>query len=122
MTAISEMVTSLQNMVTRQFDVFNPVVVSVGSLHAGSIGETFGPDRHETLANPLTGSEDFSRVLQTVPGSFVGLGAVPADRDPAWAAFNHSPQAQYDDAVLADGAALYAELALSRARTGTSRA
>lgn len=188
-TAISEMVTALQTMVTRQFDVFDPVVITVGSLHAGTagnvipetarfeatvrtfsaanrdrvreratdllrgvaashgvevtvdhlpgypvtrtdadetafaattIGEIFGPDRHETLANPLTGSEDFSRVLNAVPGSFVGLGAVPADLDPARAAFNHSPHARYDDAVLADGATLYAELALSRTSARTT--
>ncbi len=30
------------------------------------------------------------------------------------AAFNHSPYATFDDGVLADGAALYAELAVSR--------
>lgn len=190
-TAVSEMVTSLQTMVTRQFDVFDPVVISVGSLHAGTtgnvipetatfeatvrtfsatarervresastllegiaaahgvgvevdhlpgypptttdaeetafavdtIGETFGPDRHETLANPLTGSEDFSRVLDAVPGSFVGLGAVPGGIDPVRAPFNHSPYARYDDAVLADGATLYTELALARTRTGTGAA
>jgi hippurate hydrolase len=28
--------------------------------------------------------------------------------------FNHSPYATFDDGVLADGAALYAELAISR--------
>jgi hippurate hydrolase len=32
----AEMVTALQTMVTRQFDVFDPVVVTVGSFHAGT--------------------------------------------------------------------------------------
>lgn len=185
-TAISEMVTSLQTMVARQFDVFDPVVISVGSLHAGSadnvipetasfdatvrtftpearervrerartvlrgiadthrvdveieyvpgypptvtdaaeaefaanvIGERFGTERHEWMRDPLTGSEDFSRVLDEVPGGFVMLGAVPAGQDPTRAAYNHSPYAVFDDAVLADGATLYAELAI--ARTGS---
>ncbi len=182
-TAVAEMVTGLQTMVTRQFDVFDPVVVTVGALHAGTrrnvipgtatfeatvrtfsaaaretmttavprllqgiaaahgvevdvdyraeypvtvtdpdetafaadtLSDLFGPDRHASLAHPLTGSEDFSRVLQRVPGSFVGLGAVPTGLDPETAPFNHSPQARFDDAVLADGARAYAELALRR--------
>lgn len=182
-TAVAEMVTSLQTMVTRQFDVFDPVVVTVGSLHAGTrrnvipeeatfeatvrtfsegarermmtavprllegiaaahgvdvhvsynpeypltvndVAETefaqgtledvFGGERHAQLTHPFSGSEDFSRVLDLVPGSFIGLGAIPVGADPGTAAFNHSPHAQYDDAVLPDGTALYAELAARR--------
>jgi hippurate hydrolase len=63
---------------------------------------------------PLTGSEDFSYVLEEVPGAFLFLGACPAGTDPATAAYNHSPEAAFDDAVLADGAAVYAALALER--------
>ena len=61
---------------------------------------------------PLTGSEDFSYVLDQVPGAFIMLGACPPGADPATAPFNHSAEAVFDDAVLADGAALLAELAL----------
>jgi amidohydrolase len=180
---VAEMVTALQTMVTRRFDVFDPVVISVGSLHAGTarnvipdtaefaatvrtfsaeardrmrtavprlltgiaaahgveadvryadqypltvndrdqtafavdtIAEVFDDARHAHLINPLSGSEDFSRVLDVVPGCFIGLGATPAGIDPDDAPFNHSPHARYDDAVLPDGAALYAELALRR--------
>ena len=32
----AEMITSLQTMVTRQFDVFDPVVITVGTFHAGT--------------------------------------------------------------------------------------
>ena len=53
-------------------------------------------------------------MLGEVPGSLVFLGACAAHRDPAHAPFNHSPLAEFDDAVLADGAALYAELAARR--------
>jgi hippurate hydrolase len=60
------------------------------------------------------GSEDFSYVLENVPGAFVFLGACPPDRDPVTAPYNHSPDALFDDAVLPDGAALYASLAASR--------
>ncbi|MCW2940718.1 MAG: amidohydrolase, partial [Actinomycetia bacterium] len=40
--------------------------------------------------------------------------ACPPDRDAATAPFNHAPEAAFDDAVLPDGAALLAELALRR--------
>ena len=32
----AEMITALQAMVTRQFDIFDPVVITVGSFHAGT--------------------------------------------------------------------------------------
>ncbi|MHB1527443.1 MAG: M20 metallopeptidase family protein [Candidatus Dormibacteria bacterium] len=35
-TAAAEMVTSLQTLVTRRFDIFDPVVVTVGTFHAGT--------------------------------------------------------------------------------------
>jgi hippurate hydrolase len=190
-TAAAEMVTALQVMVTRQFNMFDPVVLSVGVLQAGTkrniipetarieatirtfsgesrrkmmatvprllkgiaaahgldvdvdyqeeypltvtdedethiaeevIAELFDGSRLSRLATPLSGSEDFSRVLAEVPGTFIGLSAVPPGADHAVAAFNHSPNATFDDGVLADGAALYAELALSRIATLASSA
>nr|ABY87086.1 indole-3-acetyl-alanine hydrolase [Paenarthrobacter ilicis] len=182
-TAAAEMVTALQVMITRQFNMFDPVVLTVGVLHAGTkrnvIPETarieatirtfseesrqkmmdvvpkllqgiaaahglevdvdyqqeypltindedetttaekviagmFGESRLTRMATPLSGSEDFSRVLAEVPGTFVGLSAVAPGTDHATSPFNHSPYATFDDGVLTDGAALYAELAVSR--------
>ena len=82
--------------------------------------EVLGEDRYEEMAVPIAGSEDFSRVIDAVPGAFIGIGAVlpgpgPRDRAPT----NHSPRADFDPAVLPDAAAVYAELAvrkLDRAR------
>ena len=62
----------------------------------------------------MAGSEDFSYVLREVPGAFIGLGACMPGADPAAAPMNHSPRAQFDDAVLADAAAIYAGLAARR--------
>jgi amidohydrolase len=181
--AACEMVTALQTLVTRRFDVFDPVVITVGSFHAGTadnvipdeahflatvrsfsavardrvrsaslrliadlaaahglsaeadyldgypvtvndaaetafagqaVAELFGADRLMTQADPLPGAEDFSFVLDEVPGVFLMLGAGPEGSDPASAPFNHAADAVFDDAVLADGAALLAELALRR--------
>jgi amidohydrolase len=181
--AACEMVTALHALVTRRFDVFDPVVLTVGSLHAGTArnvipdtatflatarsyspqsrerlreeslrlveniarahgltadaqyvegypvtvndaaeaafavataADLFGAGRALTPAQPLTGAEDFSFVLRQVPGAFIMLGACPPGTDPLTAPSNHSAAAMFDDAVLADGAALYAELALRR--------
>jgi amidohydrolase len=185
--AACEIVLALQTMVTRRFDVFDPVVLTVGTFHAGTadnvigdearfvatvrtfsaaaraaardaapelarqvaaahgltadaeyvdgypvtvndtaeigfaartISDVLGADRYLTAPNPVTGSEDFSYVLEQVPGAFVFLGACPPDADLGTAAFNHSAEAVFDDSVLPDGTAVYAELALRRLAAG----
>lgn len=78
------------------------------------VSELFGADRHSRWDKPLAGAEDFSRLLQEAPGCFIGLSACPPDLDPATAPFNHSAYARFDDAVLADGARLFTELALRK--------
>jgi hippurate hydrolase len=182
-----EIVLALQTMVTRQFDVFDPIVLTVGTFHAGTVdnvisdeakfvatirsfsaqaraavqqsaprvcqdiasahgltaeaefmdgypvtvndateaafaaqtvADVLGEGRYISAPNPLTGSEDFSFVLDQVPGAFLMLGACPPDTDPFTAPFNHSAEAVFDDAILADGTALYAELALRRLAAG----
>ena len=82
------------------------------------MGELFGTQRFLRTPDPISGSEDFSYVLEQVPGAFVMLGACPPDADPATAPFNHSAEALFDDAVLADGATLLAELGLRRLAAG----
>ncbi len=81
---------------------------------AEAASELFGTDRFRLAENPITGSEDFSRVLAHVPGAMVFLGAAIDGRNYDEAPDNHSPLAAFDDAVLADGAALYATLAARR--------
>jgi len=78
------------------------------------VAEVLGEDRYHPQPNPLPGAEDFSYVLEAVPGAFVMLGACPPGVDPATAPFNHSALAVFDDMVLADGAALFTELAIRR--------
>jgi hippurate hydrolase len=185
--AACEMVIALQTLVTRKFDVFDPVVITVGSFHAGTTdnvipdqarflatarsysqasraaladlvpglikdiasahgltadaeyaaeypvtvndaaeaefalkvaADAFGEDRSLKAQFPITGAEDFSFVLEEVPGAFVFLGACPPDRDPETAPTNHSAIALFDDSVLPEGTALYAELALRRLAQG----
>ncbi|MER5388773.1 M20 family metallopeptidase [Saccharopolyspora sp. NPDC002686] len=82
------------------------------------VGDLHGTNRFHALEHPLTAGEDFSRVLEQIPGAFLMLGACPTGVDPAKAPENHSPYAVFDDGCLSDGAALLAELAVRRlART-----
>ena len=71
-----------------------------------------GPDCVGRLAAPLMGAEDFSYVLQRVPGAIVMLGARPADVDEATAPQNHSNRVVFDEPSMALGAALHAAVAL----------
>ncbi len=176
----AQLVGDLQTLVTRRFDVFDPVILTVGSFHAGTkrniipdearfeatvrsfspearermrkdsvqlctfvgtaygvevdaqyleeypvtvndvdhaafaadvAAEVFGDDRYAPMVSPQAGAEDFSRVLAAVPGCYLFLGAVPGE-DYKTAPNNHSPRAQFTDAVLSDGVLLHAELAV----------
>ncbi|WP_405093191.1 M20 family metallopeptidase [Micromonospora sp. NBC_01392] len=179
--AASDMILSLQAMVTRRFDVFDPVVLTIVKIEGGQasnaipecvvfeasvrafsersmlqviaeatsvikgiaslhgvaadvscvetcgpvmnaessvelvekcVSEIFGPARYQGLPSPLTASEDFSEVLERVPGAIVLLGAHPSKYATEDAPFNHSPSAEFDDGVIADGAMLLTELAI----------
>jgi hippurate hydrolase len=64
------------------------------------------------MAVPLMGAEDFSYVLQRVPGVMAFLGACPPGLDPATAPPNHSNLVVFDEEPLPAGVALYARMAL----------
>lgn len=78
-----------------------------------TLAQVFGAERVNDAEDPFMGSEDFSFVLQEVPGAFYFLHASPPEIDPDTAAMNHSPLVQFDDAVLADQAASLAALAFA---------
>ena len=77
-------------------------------------------DRWVVLPTPLTGSEDFSRILQAVPGAMLFLGACPPGIDPVTGPDNHSPLAVFDDDVMDDGVAVLAALAKDTLATTAS--
>lgn len=181
-----EIAIALQTMVTRQFHIFDPVVVTVGKIAAGTkeniipddarldatvrtfsdathsviperisrlatgiaeahgmtaevdyvrgypvtvndpdeyahvrdtVTDLFGADRYTDLPDPLAGGEDFSFVGQQVPSAFIFLSTYPGE-DWATAPTNHSARALFDDGVLADSAALLAEVTIRRLRRG----
>jgi amidohydrolase len=67
-------------------------------------------DVHE-MAAPLMGAEDWSYVLQRIPGIMVNLGARPRDRELVGYPQNHSNVVVFDEDAMAVGAALYAAVA-----------
>ncbi len=177
----AEIVLALQSMVTRRVDVFDPAVVTVAHITAGSTDNvipdtaflegtirTLSAERradvlaavqrvashvaaaHDMTAEfqhvegypptvndgdvaarvldtaatllgrpasalmpaPLMGAEDFSYVLQQVPGAMAFLGACPPGIDPGTAPANHSNLVVFDEEPLPAGVALYAQMAL----------
>lgn len=80
--------------------------------------ELVGEGRFQTAPRPVSGAEDFSYVLEQVPGAFVFVGATPPGADPATAPYNHSAHARFDDAAVPLSAALLAGLALDRLAQG----
>ena len=81
---------------------------------AETVAALFGAGRFEPMARPVMGAEDFSRIIEAVPGAMVFLGAAPPGEDYTATPNNHSQYATFDDGVLSAGAALYAGLALRR--------
>jgi hippurate hydrolase len=67
------------------------------------------------LVAPIMGAEDFSYVLQQVPGMMTFLGACPPEYEPGTAPGNHSNLVTFDEASMAAGVALYAAVALAHA-------
>jgi amidohydrolase len=92
-----------------------PVTVNGGDFTDFSIDvarEMIGDDKVVRLPNPVMGAEDFSYVIEQVPGTMMFLGGTPLDRSLATAAPNHSNRVYFDEPAMVDGAAIYAAVAL----------
>jgi amidohydrolase len=175
-----EIVTALQSMTTRRVPVFDPAVVTVASIRAGTTSNVIpelailegtvravsessrsialdgvrrvvehvssahlcsgqvdavlegypvtvndsdaaerclrvadvllGPEKTLRVPTPFMGAEDWSFVLQQVPGSMAFLGAAPPGIDRP--APNHSNRMVIDERAMETGMALYAAMAL----------
>jgi hippurate hydrolase len=71
--------------------------------------ELLGPERVQSMATPIMGSEDFSYVLQRVPGAFAFLGTRPAEGP---APPNHSNRMLVNESALPVGVAMHVAVAL----------
>ena len=96
-------------------EVGYPVTVNDGAFagHALDVARAVvGPERVIEQAHPIMGAEDFSYVLQRVPGSMMFLGGTPDHADPATAAPNHSTKVYFDEQAMVSGIATYSAMAL----------
>jgi amidohydrolase len=82
------------------------------AVAADAAREVVGSAAVEEMADPIMGAEDFSYVLQRVPGAMFFLGALDPDEDPATAPQNHSNRVRHHEPAMAVGAAVYAGVAL----------
>jgi hippurate hydrolase len=78
--------------------------------------EVLGADQTVQMPAPMMGGEDFSYVLQRVPGAFAFLGTCPPGTDPNEAAANHSNRVLHDESAFPAGVAMYAAVALDALR------
>lgn len=76
--------------------------------------EELFPGRWQEQPTPMAAAEDFAKVLEKIPGVFIGVSAVAAGEDATEVAFNHSPLAKFSDDVVPDCAAILAALAWKR--------
>src|SRR5690606_34002776 len=178
----AEIITAIQGMVTRRVDAFDPAVVTVTKLRAGTTtnvipetatmwgtiravsartresvmadlervatgvaaahgasaelellpngypvtvndegaarfalaiaAELLGAAQAVELPQPVMGAEDWSYVLEQVPGAMAFLGTRPPGVSPADVAPNHSNRMVLDEGAMAAGVATYAGVAL----------
>ena len=176
----AEIVIALQTFVTRRINAFDPIVITIGKIEAGStdnviaetasmlgtvravsehsrslahkgigqiaenvarahgadaeveivqgfpvtvcdaqaaafaqrtISDLFGADAWRTMQAPVMGAEDFSYVLQRIPGVMVFLGVCPEGQDWRSACPCHSNKMTLNEAMLARGVAAHCEIA-----------
>ncbi|MFN5245019.1 MAG: M20 family metallopeptidase [Novosphingobium sp.] len=101
---------------TAEVNVIEGFPVTICDARAVAFGERvtdglFGPGAWQTLPAPIMGAEDFSYVLEKVPGAMFFLGVAKDGADWNSCCGIHSPRMMVDEAVLPRGTALLAGLA-----------
>ncbi|ONI81965.1 amidohydrolase [Saccharothrix sp. ALI-22-I] len=95
--------------VTVNDDVVGPHVIDVTTAALGARWAA-------PMEDPLMGAEDFSYVLQKVPGAIAFLGACPRGVELAHAEPNHSSRVLFDEAAMEHGVVVYTAFALDALR------
>jgi amidohydrolase len=106
--ATAELTIDLGFPVTLNDPEFTAYVVDVAR-------ELIGADQVLTLDAPIMGAEDFSYVLQKVPGAMAFVGARPPAEEPLTAPQNHSNKVVFAEDAMMVGVAVYTTVALEYA-------
>lgn len=94
-----------------------PVTVNDDAFAEGVLktaAEVAGRGQTVRLPHPIMGAEDWSYVLQQVPGSMMFLGGTPEGMNPAKAPPNHSNRVNFDESAMVTGIATYTAVALQQ--------
>jgi hippurate hydrolase len=84
--------------------------------------DLLGEQRSFEMPAPVMGAEDFSYVLERVPGALVFLGMCPLTLQPHEAPPNHSNRMLLEESAMASGIALYAGVVLAKSAEATAQA
>ena len=74
----------------------------------------FGEASYHTMSDAIMGAEDFSYVLNQVPGSMAFLGVCPPDLPLADSPPNHSNLMTIDEDAMVRGVAMYTAMAMDQ--------
>jgi hippurate hydrolase len=77
------------------------------AIATGAATAAVGAERTDPNLNPLPGGEDFSFMLQQVPGCYAFIGNGFGDSDE----FVHAPRYDFNDGIIASGVNYWVELA-----------
>lgn len=89
--------------------ICDPRAVALGRKVATDLG---GEQGWRDLPDPIMGAEDFSYLLEQVPGAMFFLGVAPAGEDWTSCCAIHSPRMHVDEAALPTGTAMLAGCAI----------
>ncbi|MDJ0642031.1 MAG: M20 family metallopeptidase [Erythrobacter sp.] len=95
--------------------ICDPRAVSLGNKVALDIA---GADGWRDLPAPIMGAEDFSYILEKVPGAMFFLGVAPQGEDWTQCCAIHSPHMHVDENALPKGTAMLAGCALEFIENG----
>jgi metal-dependent amidase/aminoacylase/carboxypeptidase family protein len=87
----------------------DPRAVALGERVAQELG---GPDGFHRMADPIMGAEDFSYVLEKLPGAMFFLGVADSGADWKHCCGLHSSHMMVDEVVLPKGSAFLAACAV----------
>jgi hippurate hydrolase len=100
-----------------------PVTVNDGDMYrfaAGVARDLLGGDRVAEMPTPIMGAEDWSYVLQQVPGAMFFLGVCPEGDRPSEAHACHSNKMRLHESAMISGASLYSAVATRYLEKGST--